>query len=98
MALYNKISAPILLEKAEACKGIQRHSCCVLKEESKKEKVIVELKIIYHLYYMEETWHGMKGRALFAVEDVRFHVVDNIQKYEVTSKKHSCSARAMISI
>lgn len=47
---------------------------------------------------MEETWHGMKGRALFAVEDVRFHVVDNIQKYEVTSKKHSCSARAMISI
>lgn len=46
---------------------------------------------------MEETWHGMKGRALFAVEDVRFHVVD-IQKYEVTSKKHSCSVRAMISI
>lgn len=40
---------------------------------------------------MEEIWHGMKGRALFAVEDVRFHVVDNIQKYEVTSKKHSCS-------
>jgi len=75
---------------------LQRYSPCVLREGRKK--VIVELKIIYQLYYMEETWHGMKERALFAVEDVRFHVVDNIQKYEVTSKKHSCSVRAMISI
>lgn len=47
---------------------------------------------------MKETWQGMKGRALFAVEDVRFHMADNIQKYEVTSKKHSCSVGAMISI
>lgn len=40
---------------------------------------------------MEETWHGMKGRALYAAEDVRFHVVGNVQIHEVTSKKHSCS-------
>lgn len=47
---------------------------------------------------MKETWQRIKGRALFAVEDVRFHVADNIQKYEVSSKKHSCSVGAMISI